>query len=150
LVRATREVAFEDAIEAWLLEHGGYEQGVATHYDPVLALDRIRAVCRGQMLLVDAIDWWLTKRHPRRPLAELEGLERPWWWKPNQAAVVQMVRSAGFQIRREPLRVLMPEGAGQRPVPLRMAALRSTQAREALLRKRVGDPHVAVLATPAL
>lgn len=34
-----KEVAFEDAIEAWLVEHGGYAKGARTNYDPALALD---------------------------------------------------------------------------------------------------------------
>jgi type I restriction enzyme R subunit len=38
-MKVTKEVAFEDAIEAHLLEHAGYTRGVPTHYDPVLALD---------------------------------------------------------------------------------------------------------------
>jgi type I restriction enzyme R subunit len=37
-VRAN-ERAFEDAIEAWLLEHGGYASGSPESFDPVLGLD---------------------------------------------------------------------------------------------------------------
>lgn len=38
-MRITRERAFEDAIEDWLLTAGGYRRGVPTNYDPALALD---------------------------------------------------------------------------------------------------------------
>lgn len=38
-MKVTRERTFEDAIEGWLLEHGGYTRGYRTNYDPVLALD---------------------------------------------------------------------------------------------------------------
>jgi hypothetical protein len=38
-MKATKEIAFEDAIEDWLLTHGGYARGVKTNYDPVVALD---------------------------------------------------------------------------------------------------------------
>jgi type I restriction enzyme R subunit len=38
-MRVTKEVAFEDAVEAWLIEHGGYERGLNTNYDPAIGLD---------------------------------------------------------------------------------------------------------------
>jgi type I restriction enzyme, R subunit len=38
-MKATKEIAFEDAIEDWLLTHGEYTRGVKTNYDPVVALD---------------------------------------------------------------------------------------------------------------
>jgi type I restriction enzyme R subunit len=38
-MKATKEIAFEDAIEDWLLTHGGYARGVKTNYDPGVALD---------------------------------------------------------------------------------------------------------------
>ncbi|MFL5800115.1 MAG: RNA-binding domain-containing protein [Actinomycetota bacterium] len=38
-MKLTREVAFEDAIVESLLANGGYTRGIATHYDPAVALD---------------------------------------------------------------------------------------------------------------
>src|SRR5436309_9340006 len=38
-MKATKEIAFEDAIEAWLLTNGGYTRGINPNYDPVVALD---------------------------------------------------------------------------------------------------------------
>jgi type I restriction enzyme R subunit len=38
-MKVLKEIAFEDAIEEWLLEHGGYIDGVRTNYDPAVALD---------------------------------------------------------------------------------------------------------------
>src|SRR5439155_9246258 len=35
-----KEVAFEDAIEHWLLTEGGYSKGVDAHYDRLIHLDR--------------------------------------------------------------------------------------------------------------
>lgn len=118
--------------------------------DPVGALDRVRRVCRGRMLLVDAIDWWLSLRAPRRPLASLDGRDRPWWWKPNVAGIVRMVESAGFRLEVPPVRVTMPPGAGQVRAPLAPRSFASPEGREALVRSRIGDPHVAVLAEPAV
>src|SRR5947209_2256858 len=58
--------------------------------DPVGALERVRAVCDGELLVVDAIDLGLTLRQRRRALASLDGRGRPWWWKPNLAGLVRM------------------------------------------------------------
>ncbi len=38
-MRITKEVAFEDAIEAHLLDQAGYTRGVTINYDPALAID---------------------------------------------------------------------------------------------------------------
>ncbi len=38
-MKVTKEVAFEDAIVEWLVDAGGYTRGVATNYDPAVALD---------------------------------------------------------------------------------------------------------------
>jgi type I restriction enzyme R subunit len=38
-VKVTKEIAFEVAIEDWLVAHGGYTRGIPIHYDPALALD---------------------------------------------------------------------------------------------------------------
>lgn len=116
--------------------------------DPVAALGAVRSVCRGQMLLVDAIDGWLTLRFPRRPVAELDGRDRPWWWNPNQAALVRMVESAGFRLLRPAQRVRMPAGRGQGRPALRPRTLASRAARGELVRTRRGDLHAALLAAP--
>lgn len=116
--------------------------------DPVGALQRVREVCRGTLLLVDAIDLSLTARHPRRPVASLDGRGRPWWWKPNAAALVRMVQAAGFQVLGRPQRVLMPAGAGQNKARPKLGALRNRTTREMLFHARVGDPHAAIRARP--
>ena len=116
--------------------------------DPVRALERVRAVCRGTMVLVDAVDVGLTARFPRRPVAELDGVDRPWWWKPNVAALARMVESAGFALEGRPRVLAVPAGPGQDRVPLSPAVLRLKEGRRALLRTRVGDPHAALSARP--
>jgi tRNA (mo5U34)-methyltransferase len=45
--------------------------------DPVGALDRVRAVCRGQAVVADTVDAIPSLLRPRTPTARLEGGERP-------------------------------------------------------------------------
>jgi len=117
--------------------------------DPVRALERVRSVCRGSLLVVDNIDPWLSLVHPRRPVASLDGVGRPWWWKLNRAALTHMVEVAGFRVVQPPTWFWMPPGPGQRRPPLTRALLRSEDARARLLGALRGDPHGAVLAQPA-
>jgi tRNA (mo5U34)-methyltransferase len=117
--------------------------------DPVAALMRVRGVCRRELLVVDAIDLGLTAAAPRVPLARLDAVGRPWWWKPNLAALVRMVEAAGFRPARRPERRFIPPGVGQPRPTLTASALRTRAGREALLRSRRGDPHGVVLAHPA-
>ena len=116
--------------------------------DPVRALERVRSVCRGRLLLVDNVHLGLTLRHPRRPVAALDGVGRPWWWKMNMAALVRAVEAGGFRPVQPPARIWMPPGPGQsRPRPSR-ALLRSEDARDRFVGAMKGDPHGVVLAEP--
>jgi tRNA (mo5U34)-methyltransferase len=116
--------------------------------DPVGALMRVRDVCRGHMLLVDAYDPGLTRLSPRRPVARLDGVGRPWWWKPNLATLVRMVEAAGFELLGKPHRFRMPAGEGQPAARVSPAILLHAGARGAWLGARYGDPHAAILARP--
>ncbi len=116
--------------------------------DPVRALERVRSVCRGSLLLVDNINLGLTLTHPRRPIAALDGLGRPWWWKMNLAGLVRAVRSGGFQLAAPPKRIWMPPGPGHPKVGLSRALLKSEEAREFFVATVKGDPHAAILAQP--
>lgn len=115
--------------------------------DPIGALQRVRDVCKGHLLVVDAIDLGLTVTHPRRPVAWLDGVGRPWWWRPNAAALARMVEAAGFEVVGR-ARCFMPSGPGQAPQRVRPGALATTAGREAAVRARLGDPHGIVLAKP--
>jgi len=122
--------------------------------DPVRALESVRRVCQGQLLLCDAIDRRLTVMHPRAAIAHLDGVGRPWWWKPNAQGLRAMVRAGGFAEVREPVRVAMPPGpeatVQQRlgPRAIVRSAL-SRPGREDLVRRFDGDQHLAILAAPA-
>lgn len=116
--------------------------------DPVRGLEQVRSVCRGQLVLVDNIDPFLTVVHPRRPVATFDGVGRPWWWTANRAALLRMLRSAGFAIAGSPATVWMPPGPGHPPATRPLERLRSRTGREHLLRAWRGDPHLAVSARP--
>jgi tRNA (mo5U34)-methyltransferase len=117
--------------------------------DPVLALERVRSVAKGDVLIVDAVDPELARLFPRRPVATLDGLGRPWWWRPNPAGLARMATVAGFRVVDGPRRFSMQPGEGQpvsRP-PLR--ALRTKDGRLAWVTATRGDPHAVLRARPA-
>jgi tRNA (mo5U34)-methyltransferase len=114
--------------------------------DPIRALERVRSVCRGSFLTIDAVDPLLTLLHPRRPIAFLEGTARPWWWKPNLRGYEQMVRAAGFDVVQGPKLLLIPAGAELKRKRVGLRNLRAYEGRQALLRRHIGDPHAFILA----
>jgi tRNA (mo5U34)-methyltransferase len=116
--------------------------------DPVRALERVREVVSGRLLVVDVYDPLMSRLFPRRPIATLDGRGRPWWWQSNVACLVRMVEAAGFRVTAPPTRVRMPRGRGQpvpRPLP---ATLRTRLGRRDLANAVFGDPHCAILAEP--
>jgi len=118
--------------------------------DPIRALEKVRSVCKpdARVLSVDAIDLELTLRHPRRPLAELDGAGRPWWWKPNIAGLARMVTSGGFEVIERSGPIYLKPGRGQ-PLPRwTPSMLRNAASREVLVTKWRGNPHAAILAKP--
>jgi tRNA (mo5U34)-methyltransferase len=116
--------------------------------DPVRALERVRGVCTGSMLLVDAIDLPLSVLFPHRPTAMLDGIGRPWWWKPNAAGLARMAESAGFEVTAPVRRIYMPPGADQHRTPVKPRVLLDREGREAAMRTWRGDPHGIVQARP--
>ena len=113
--------------------------------DPVRAVEAVASVCRGQALFVDAIDLPTTRLFPRRPLASLDGVGRPWWWKPNVAALRRMVTVGGFAVNREPQLVYMRGGAAFPRSQVRVRDLRRLGGWQELVTQRRGEPHAAVL-----
>ena len=115
--------------------------------DPVGALEHVRAACSGELMLLDAFDPWLTVVS-RAPAAALDGLGRPWWWRPSLRTLGRFVESAGFELLSGPRPLLMPRGRGQ-PRPAPRPRLLSTHAgRTALVSSWIGDPHAFLLARP--
>jgi hypothetical protein len=115
--------------------------------DPVRAVERLRSVCSGRALFVEAVDGGLSRLHPRRPVATLDGAGRPWWWLPNAAGLRRMVEAGGFAVDAPVERVMLPPGRGQARPPL--AAARSRQGRRELVSAYRGDPHAVVRACPS-
>jgi tRNA (mo5U34)-methyltransferase len=148
VVRHERSVYDLDPVEVGTFDFV-YVGSLLLHLrDPVGALERAAAVCRGQVLVVDAIDLPLSMLLRHRPVAGLDGRGRPWWWKPNTAGLARMVEAAGLAIVSGPTRVYLPAGAGQ-PTP--RPSLRSVVTRaglDAAVLWRRGDPHAAILARP--
>jgi tRNA (mo5U34)-methyltransferase len=64
--------------------------------DPMLALERLASLCRGDLILAEEYSRRL-ERLPRLRLAEFRG-ESPWmtWWRPTSRTWLAMVRCAGF------------------------------------------------------
>ena len=117
--------------------------------DPVRALERVRSVCRGRLLLVDNVDLALTLLHPRRPVAALDAVGRPWWWKLNLAALVRMAEAGGFRLTQPAKRIWMPPGPGHPKARVTRQLLRHEDARDRFVGALKGDPHGVVLAEPA-
>jgi tRNA (mo5U34)-methyltransferase len=118
--------------------------------DPVGALSRVHEVLApgGQLLLLDAVDLELSARHRRTAVARLDGVGRPWWWRPNLAALRQFVDSAGFRVTRGPSVVYMPAGAGQELPRVTPRSLLTAAGRQNALEHWRGDPHAWILASP--
>ena len=112
--------------------------------DPVMALERVRSVCSGTLIVCDAISP-LYSLIPE-PLATLDGNGRPWWWRPNVRALERMIEAAGFQLVGKTKRIQMPAGRG-RPAPrVTPSVLRTRAGRRELRDVRRGEPHAVVKA----
>ena len=111
--------------------------------DPVLALERVQEVCRGEALIFDVFDPVATLLR-RAPSARLDG-RRNWWWTPNWQALRRMIESAGFEIVERSGLVFVPIGpAAKRPKLLRSQWL-DPLAHLAVWR---GSPQVGVRVRP--
>jgi tRNA (mo5U34)-methyltransferase len=117
--------------------------------DPVRALERVRSVCRGSLIVVDGIDVGLSLLHRRQAVANLDGRGRPWWWYANEAGVVRMVEAAGFELVSGPKRLYVPPGPGRKLRRFSPKALRNRDGRYALTVAWKGDPHVVIEARRA-
>ena len=116
--------------------------------DPVRGLEAVRSVCTGQLLAVDAIDVGLDHQAADAARRPSRRGGRPWWWKPNLAALRHMVSVAGFRVDRSPPPFVMPPGPGHPHPPMSRRLVANRAGRELALASRLGDPHAAVLASP--
>lgn len=116
--------------------------------DPVRALEAIRSVCRGTLVVVDGIDLPLTLRAPRSPLARMDGRGRPWWWQPSAAGLARVIEAGGFTVTGGPRLLFVPAGRGWNPPRRDLKLLRHRDGRYQLTAGWLGDPHAAVVACP--
>lgn len=117
--------------------------------DPVLALEAMRSVCSGRLLLTNQVALRLSLLR-RSPVASFGGRgDLGQWWVPNPCANREMVESAGFAIERESRVYAVPFGPGHAPRRLHSRALARRVATR-LLAGGDGVPHHAVLARPAV
>ena len=116
--------------------------------NPVRALERLRSVCSGTMIVLDGIDLPLTVALPRTPVAHLDGKGRPWWWYPNMAGLRRMIEAGGFEVLQEPKRVYMPPGPGQPVASFHPRLLKNRAGLLALTIRYKGDPHALLVARP--
>src|SRR3954470_11535923 len=116
--------------------------------DPVRALERLRAVCDGTMIVMDGIDLLLSLILPRRPVATLDARGRPWWWYPNQAGLARLIEAGGFDLVQPPRRMYMPPGRGQPLASFHPRLLKTRDGRTALVIPRRGAPHAVLVARP--
>jgi len=119
--------------------------------DPVGALAAVRSVVGGEAVIAETVDAIPSILRPRTPTARLEGRTRPWWWQPNRAGLLQMIRSAGFDVAEATGLYFLPLGPGHpraKPGHLLRAAVRSPHGREELVMNVLGIPHVAARVRP--
>jgi tRNA (mo5U34)-methyltransferase len=117
--------------------------------DPVAGLGRVRDVCSGTAIICDAIDVAKSLLYRKEPVAGLDARGRPWWWRPNVAALERMIEAAGLRLTAPTRRIRMPAGAGRPKPPIRPRLLRSRAGRQEILETRLGDPHAIAIAEPA-
>ncbi len=115
--------------------------------DPIRAIERVRSVCGGEALFVDAIDLEL-ELFRNRPVVELDGRGRPWWWRPSLAGFVRMVEVGGFELTAKPKRIFMPLGQGHNTYEVTPRSLLSKAGRLNAISSWRGDPHAVLHARP--
>ncbi len=115
--------------------------------DPVRALEAMRSVCSGHLLVTNQVAVRLALMR-RSPAATFEGAtDQSQWWIPNPAGNRRLVEAAGFTVERESRIYAIPFGAGHRPRPRGPTALARRLARR-LVAGGDGVPQHAVLARP--
>ena len=111
--------------------------------DPLRALEAMRSVCRGSLVLAEAIEPRLELLARSVPAAMLQGGVDQ-WWRPNSAGLASMTYKAGFAVEEMGPRYVVPFGTAP-SVPPRHPRLGSLLARG---RGGRGVLHRALRATP--
>jgi SAM-dependent methyltransferase len=111
--------------------------------DPVRALEHMRSVCKGELLLIESLDPLLDLVARRTPAARFV---RDWdqWWLVNGTGLARMVEVSGFEVVWTGRRVLVPFGDGA-PKGWQFGRMHSFAARKT--RER-GQLHLPLRARP--
>lgn len=83
--------------------------------EPIRALEAVRAVCRGELLVVEATDPWLDLV-ARGPAARFHP-DWDQWWQVNTAGLVEMITVAGFEVQATSKPILLQYGEGSTDGP---------------------------------
>jgi tRNA (mo5U34)-methyltransferase len=114
--------------------------------DPVLALERMREVCHGSLVLVEAIDPNLELSSPLTPAAHFRPTSDE-WWRVNSRGLRALVDVAGFQLLQISRRFIVPFGPGApsdlHPSWLPGLAARRPGRRGTLMRALLAEPRAA-------
>jgi tRNA (mo5U34)-methyltransferase len=97
--------------------------------DPVRALERMRAACRGSLICIEHLDPMLELVAPRTPAARFAP-DWDQWWRANSAGLVRMIELAGFDVTAIGPRFLLPFGPGAPRYRWRTTALHALAARQ--------------------
>jgi tRNA (mo5U34)-methyltransferase len=115
--------------------------------DPVRALEAMRSVCRGSLVLVEALDPLLDLVLRRVPAARFRP-ETDEWWRVNSAGLATLVNVAGFRMVRMGRRFVVPHGPGAPPdhklSPLGGLAAGRPGTRGLLTRALLAEPRPAL------
>ncbi len=110
--------------------------------DPVGALEAMRSVCKGSLVLVETVDPLIDIVAPRVAAARFHP-DWDQWWRVNSAGLVEMTTVAGFEVEWLSSRLLVPYGRGNDDPPARR--IHSLAARQPTRR---GILHRALRARP--
>ena len=107
--------------------------------DPVLALERMRSVCRGTLILIESLDPRLELVAPTMPAAYLHPTTDE-WWVVNSRGLMAMAEVAGFRVVDSGRRFLVgygPGGPPHRTLPLLGGVAARRPGRRGLLHRIV-------------
>ena len=125
--------------------------GTLLHHlrDPIGALQSVRRVVDGRLVLVAVISPWKTALFPFTPLTELlEMGSDPFYELPNIAGLRRQLELGGWEVERWGRPHLQVFGEGHRPAPLQWRDRRGLRTLPRQLLYRKGVLHVSVVARP--
>jgi len=96
---------------------------------PVLALEAMRSVCSGELVLVEHLDPYLELAAPRLASASFSP-DWDQWWRANSRGLISLVEHAGFDVNWVGRRFLVPFGPAAPRMPSRAALLHALAARQ--------------------